>query len=727
MNGSRNVARRRVVASASAPENASATSDSIDERVHNAGQRQRIPRDDRRFDRRNGSTPSRIKRLCRKLGQMRVTDALLLATIASKLASMLWSTWRTSSVASLETDRIAQDGGSTGDWELPKWSQLWMEHKMLFHSPLLYRRDDDDYSVGQHSYVDDDDRVASELNQRRKTIRFKGMFLLTDHDEEDEGDMFDIGYAVVDDIVYDAHQHREKTQSALAQSDFQENTVADEVGVELDHSHPAFEFKKGRRYHLHYIADDDEAHIRFDDDGVREVQDKAGIQLHWKKIEKRDEDIDDDSGDEESEGEVEKGEKGHAEEGNNSKEADSNNPSEHEKKDGIPTGIDADNQKENVTICSHPSFARMYHPTCNELHASLSGHQWLLGEEIYSRKWKKKNQLSPERSHPSKYLSHGFYRDAFLFQRNFASQNEVGKPSTQWDKVVFKTMRHMYKTEESEAEATLRNGRLDPEDKYYPRHLSKYMRKDAMVMELLHSSPRAINIYSHCSMSSVIEFAPIDMEDYILPTFGTVPKKFVRRKSEREDESDQVEPLNGHISPIEKLEIALDMAKCVAVMHGFEDGIIANVDIQLGQFFRGQDGVIKLVDYNRAEPVLYDTEHDKYCKFVNGHPANGIFRSPEENAAGPLTEKIDVFSLGNIFFNILTGLAVWEDHDKDEYTEKIANGVTYPIPELHNPSPAFEDLTRIIKACWTFDVEERPSIFEVVDLLERALSKRRSD
>ena len=94
-----------------------------------------------------------------------------------------------------------------------------------------------------------------------------------------------------------------------------------------------------------------------------------------------------------------------------------------------------------------------------------------------------------------------------------------------------------------------------------------------MLMELLSSSPRTTDIYAHCSMSSVIELVPVDLEEYILPTLGYSPKKIIRGGSETERE----EPLNDHITPEEKLEIALEMAKCLAAMHGYEDGVIAHV------------------------------------------------------------------------------------------------------------------------------------------------------
>ncbi|KAL7441250.1 hypothetical protein ACHAXH_009149, partial [Discostella pseudostelligera] len=169
-------------------------------------------------------------------------------------------------------------------------------------------------------------------------------------------------------------------------------------------------------------------------------------------------------------------------------------------------------------------------------------------------------------------------------------------------------MHHMYETEgamSNDDEMDNLGLGFDPDDKYTFTNYKEYMRMDAMVMERLTSSPRAIDIYSHCAMSSVIEFAPIDMQDYIMPTIGYTPKKILRRGAKHIGGWDG--PLNSYISPEEKLEIALQMAKCLAVMHGYDGGPIVNVDVQVGQFFRGRDGMIKIVDFNRAEPLMYDT------------------------------------------------------------------------------------------------------------------------
>jgi serine/threonine protein kinase len=163
------------------------------------------------------------------------------------------------------------------------------------------------------------------------------------------------------------------------------------------------------------------------------------------------------------------------------------------------------------------------------------------------------------------------------------------------------------------------------------------------------------------------------------------------------------------------------MAKCISTMHGFENGPIVHVDVQAGQFFRGRDGLIKLVDYNRAEALLYDVKQDKYCNWINGPPAEGMFRAPEENIDAPLTEKIDVYSLGNVFYSVLTGIMVFNNVSSEEAHRRIVEGETEPIADFYYNEPNLAALAEAIEMCWTYDVEERPSIFEVVQFLEQAV------
>ena len=91
----------------------------------------------------------------------------------------------------------------------------------------------------------------------------------------------------------------------------------------------------------------------------------------------------------------------------------------------------------------------------------------------------------------------------------------------------------------------------------------KTVQKDAIVMERLTSSPNIIDIYGHCGTSMGVELVEQEIEEVI------VPKGYMKQE-ELKDEKD-VNPQNEY-SPTKKLEIALEMAESIAVLHGFEVG-----------------------------------------------------------------------------------------------------------------------------------------------------------
>ena len=65
--------------------------------------------------------------------------------------------------------------------------------------------------------------------------------------------------------------------------------------------------------------------------------------------------------------------------------------------------------------CNTPSFYRLYRPTCNELHSTVSGYEWLTEESNASK-------------HRSRYLAAGTYRQVFVLEHLD-------------DEVVFKSMK----------------------------------------------------------------------------------------------------------------------------------------------------------------------------------------------------------------------------------------------------------------------------------------------
>lgn len=111
----------------------------------------------------------------------------------------------------------------------------------------------------------------------------------------------------------------------------------------------------------------------------------------------------------------------------------------------------------------------------------------------------------------------------------------------------------------------------------------------------------------------------------------------------------------------------------------------------------------------------FDEEHGEYCRYRNGK-GGGDFRSPEEFKDGRLNEKIDVFSMGNMMYGLLTGLLVFYDvKDTKAIQKRIIKGdKAFIDPRYRTKSFAESKLVDIIERCWEYDPDKRPDIFEVV-------------
>jgi serine/threonine protein kinase len=117
-----------------------------------------------------------------------------------------------------------------------------------------------------------------------------------------------------------------------------------------------------------------------------------------------------------------------------------------------------------------------------------------------------------------------------------------------------------------------------------------------------------------------------------------------------------------------------------------------------------------------------------YCVCVCAISFIFQWRSPEEYAEINHNEQIDVYSLGNNFFGMLTGLEpFWEeDDDYDKLRIRVMQGEKAPLDRrFFDPQRnlAESKLAEIIDQCHEFDPEKRPTIFQVVDFLQNAMTE----
>lgn len=224
------------------------------------------------------------------------------------------------------------------------------------------------------------------------------------------------------------------------------------------------------------------------------------------------------------------------------------------------------------------------------------------------------------------------------------------------------------------------------------------IRIDAMSMDLLSDSKRILDLYGHCGTS--VSVAAMD---------GPPLHKYI-------------ETLTA-LNPEAKLFVALEMAKSIADLHGYKGGPIVHGDIQYLQWLFDEHLNVVLVDFNRAEPLLWDEESELYCKYFVG-AALGNVRSPEEYINEMVNEKIDVYSYGNALYTMLTGNEPFWDDDIDIKKEVLAGNTPVVDMVIRNSSDTEAMLSTVVDKCFDIDPEKRIDIFTVVTMLQDFFTKK---
>jgi len=102
------------------------------------------------------------------------------------------------------------------------------------------------------------------------------------------------------------------------------------------------------------------------------------------------------------------------------------------------------------------------------------------------------------------------------------------------------------------------------------------------------------------------------------------------------------------------------------------------------------------------------------------------WRSPEEYQDQPLNEKIDIFSLGNNLYAILTGLYPFYElkvSTMDVQAKVIAGDHPYIDPRWRNHSFAEGKIVELIDRCQKYKADDRIDSAEAVTFLRAAVEE----
>ncbi len=289
-----------------------------------------------------------------------------------------------------------------------------------------------------------------------------------------------------------------------------------------------------------------------------------------------------------------------------------------------------------------------------------------------------------------KYLSSGDWRDVWMLShRNVVLDSSSSSLPSK-------------KNEELAALKTLRYEH-DFSDSNYVWH-----RRDALASERLSSSPYVVDIFAFCQNTAMFEYgAGGDIGERLWPYDEEVGQHII-----------------ANLSSWEKLEMAYQVACGIADIHDADEGTasIAHTNIKPSQFI-SVDGKWKVNNFNRCRFFGEYKEDKSGCGLEVGSNL-GIFRATEEYAHEIETEKIDVYSMGNVFYAILSGAMPFEGIKTNTAQELVKNG-NRKIPDEIEKSEdtATQAILAATKACWIQDPNARPPATAIRDELKSSMDR----
>jgi serine/threonine protein kinase len=142
-------------------------------------------------------------------------------------------------------------------------------------------------------------------------------------------------------------------------------------------------------------------------------------------------------------------------------------------------------------------------------------------------------------------------------------------------------------------------------------------KRDALVMERLASHPNIVDVHGHCGASTLVEAVPFQVEPYVIASSGYYhPERAGKVRDSGSGGGGLV--IGNALEPRERLQMALEMAESLAVLHGYEGGTISHSDVQLSQWLRSGDDRLVLGDFHSSKIMDWNQEERQYCAYSTG-------------------------------------------------------------------------------------------------------------
>lgn len=144
--------------------------------------------------------------------------------------------------------------------------------------------------------------------------------------------------------------------------------------------------------------------------------------------------------------------------------------------------------------------------------------------------------------------------------------------------------------------------------------------------------------------------------------------------------------LSKVFAPVEAIDIIEKVAAGLAAAH--ENGIVHR-DVKPGNILFRRDGTPLLSDFGIAKRLSSDSDLTSTGMFV-GSPN---YMAPEQSESGPIDGRADIYSLGVILYEMLTGARAYV---ADSVIEVILMHKKAPVPKLPAGLEQYQDLLNLM-------------------------------
>jgi serine/threonine protein kinase len=294
-------------------------------------------------------------------------------------------------------------------------------------------------------------------------------------------------------------------------------------------------------------------------------------------------------------------------------------------------------------------------------------------QQLFNDRVDEIDNVDDDRLEQARYVASGSFRDVWMI-RDYDGTTKRALKTLRWCETCHYDLRNM------------------------DRH-----RRDAVAFDQLTASDLVVNTYGYCVNSGLFDWGE----------GGDLTRIF-----ERDD--------GNNISKETLLHIAYNVSMSLAHAHHFDEQgrpTIAHTDIKVNQFLY-QGGYYQLTDFNRVRFLLWNKDENSQCGFMVGKNG-GAWRSPEEYAYEEETEKVDVYSLGNILFFLLVRHNPWEGYKSGKVAELVKSQVRPPLPkDIVESTDIYEKyMLKAINMAFTYNKTQRPNAVEIAKKLQEGIGK----